>query len=273
MIVLLKKRFLIVLLVVVLLMSTIVYSSNALTVQQLFPNYNVVSGTVISQTQLRGAPCASTTTNPVYFYSIHISSGTNVYVLEKDNGYYYIAYQNPSDNKYYTGYVPISNVSCSGASWCNYDVYWTAEAKTSYSSVICGPGAQTYFPVISVIHYNLPTESVDVTVLKTVGNFFFIQYRIQGQLVRGWVLQAAVTVYSANGSGKNNDYFAFVGQYKKCEYNERDSSENTVYIINCNTNLALTVNNTATGTIVTAEPFTGSLKQEFSLVFSPNYIN
>lgn len=272
----LKKKLLIVLTVIALLLSSIVYSASAITVQQLFPGYNVVNGTVINEVYLRGAPCAHTTANPVYFYKINgnnicIASGKSVYVLEKDNGYYYIVYHNPNDGKYYTGYVPIADISCSGASWCDYDVYWTAEAATTYSSVILGPGAQSYFSVISVIHKNLPKDSIDVTVLKTVGNFYFIQYRLNGELVRGWTLKAAVTVYGTGGNS-NIDYFSFVSQYKTCNYSQRDSSEYSVYIINKSENLALTVNNTASGTVVTAEEFTGDPKQEFAIIRPDNEV-
>ena len=264
-----KERFFTIIVVTVLLLSTIVYQASAITVQQLFPNYNVVTGTVVNGVYLRGAPCATSTTNPVYFYkingnTIYIAPSKTVYVLEKDNNYYYIVYLNPNNNKYYTGYVPMADISCSGVSWCNYDVFWAGEVVSSSVDTLYGPGSQTYFEAFGDISNSTSIQSLDLTVLKTVSNYKFIQYRINGELARAWVLSANVNVYGDNGNLA--DYYAFTYQYKNCIYSERDSNENTVYIVNNSTNLALTVNNTASGTIVTAAPFTASANQEFSII-------
>ena len=60
-----------------------------------FVGYNIVNGTVVNGVYLRGAPYFSDSNCPVYFYkingnNIYISPGKTVYVLERENDYFYI---------------------------------------------------------------------------------------------------------------------------------------------------------------------------------------
>ena len=244
-----------------------------------FVGYNIVNGTVVNGVYLRGAPYFSDSNCPVYFYkingnNIYISPGKTVYVLERENDYFYIAYQ--YNGTYYCGYVPVGDISCSGYSWSNFDTMWPGlyvipEGKPRIQNVCYGPGDATYFLRWSTVDVDHTTSTL---LFKHTNRYGFIQHMIDDggvlKYVRGWVWGNYITPWD-NYEGDFVPFFYFENMVASCYDNEKDSHESTIYIINSATNQALTVSSAADGTILTAQTFNGSINQEFSLVRSGHY--
>lgn len=272
------KRIILITLAVVIVFTSVpavgVANASISDLSSQFVGYNIVNGTVVNGVYLRGAPYASNNSCPVYFYkingnNIYIAPGKAIYVIERENDYFYIAYQ--YNGTYYCGYVPAGDISCSGYSWSNFDIMWPGlyvipEGKSRIQNVCYGPGDASYFLRWSTVDVDHTTSTL---LLKSTNRYGFIQHMIDDggvlKYVRGWVWGNYITPWD-NYYGSFVPFFYFENMVASCYDNEKDSEESTIYIINSATNQALTVSSAADGTILTAQPFTGSITQEFSLV-------
>ncbi len=244
-----------------------------------FVGYNIVNGTVVNGVYLRGAPYFSDSNCPVYFYkingnNIYISPGKTVYVLERENDYFYIAYQ--YNGTYYCGYVPVGDISCSGYSWSNFDTMWPGlyvipEGKPRIQNVCYGPGDATYFLRWSTVDVDHTTSTL---LFKHTNRYGFIQHMIDDggvlKYVRGWVWGNYITPWGNYREETFVPYFYFKDQIKSYDDIYKDNQDSAVYIINGYSKQALTVSSVADGTILTAETFNGSPEQEFCFVRTGN---
>lgn len=276
----LRKTILSLLLIAVIFISVPVARASVTELSSQFVGYNIVSATVTNGVYLRGAPYDITEGCQIYFYkingnNIYIAPGKTVYVIECEGKYFYIAYK--YNGTYYCGYVPAGDISCSGFSWCKHDILWPGlyngipEGGSRIQNVCYGPGDASYFLRWSSINVDYVVSTL---LLRKTNRYAFVQHMIDDggvlKYVRGWVWGSYINPWP-NYDGTNIPFFYFDSQIASCYESEKSSQESTVYIINGDTNKALTVSSTADRTIVTTETFTGSIRQEFSLVKTGHY--
>ena len=286
----LKRVILLLISVVTVFVSVPFAHANAATLSSQFVGYNIISGYVVNGVYLRGAPYDSTSACPIYFYkingnNIYIAPGNTIYVIEREENYFYIAYE--YNGTYYCGYVPIGDISCSNYSWSNHDIMWPGlydgipENGSRIQNVCYGPGDASYFTRWYSVNVDYITSA---TLLRKTNRYAFIQYMIDDggvfKYVRGWVWGNYINPWPNIEPEYDEDkkeyigkpsFFYFHNQTKSYDDSKKDLQDSIVYIVNGCTNKALTVPAMDDGTILTTETFNGGIQQEFCLVKSGHY--
>lgn len=279
----LKRVILLLISVVTVFVSVPFAHANAATLSSQFVGYNIISGYVVNGVYLRGAPYDSTSACPIYFYkingnNIYIAPGNTIYVIEREENYFYIAYE--YNGTYYCGYVPIGDISCSNYSWSNHDIMWPGKYNVPSTSnqiqnVCYGPGAASVFIRWSTIDTSYPTDIISAVLLKKTNSYAFIQFLINENGVkkytRGWMWGNYIVPWPQERPDGWVPFLSFDDQIKSYNDNEKDLQDSIVYIVNGYTNKAITVSSMNDGTILTTETFNGGIQQEFCLVKSGHY--
>ncbi|MBQ8606519.1 MAG: RICIN domain-containing protein [Clostridia bacterium] len=155
-----------------------------------------------------------------------IASGVKINIIDREFTYLYVRYDNAGTK---TGYIPLANTNATGYSWCSYNKYHRAYNSTSSAqNVYYGPSTSTYASCGSIDADEGEVSNKPMIVLKTEGNYAFIQYCTNTsntgsenvKFKRAWIPLNRITIVTPTSVTKSDYYYiknAATGMYLDLE--------------------------------------------------------